>query len=64
MNGISDKNDELEKACRLVENACRSIGRDCQVMFLDDGVSLAPTNWAGDSWGDTLFDAIQDARMA
>jgi hypothetical protein len=53
--------NELRNACRLVENVCRSLGKDCQVIFTDKLVSVAPPEWAGDSTGVTLFDAIQDA---
>jgi hypothetical protein len=55
--------EELKKACVLVENICRSLGRDCTVVFHRDGVSVAPPEWAGDSTGDTLFEALEDALI-
>lgn len=54
---------ELKDACRIVENACRSLGRDCQVGFHGKGVTVAPVNWPGESGGDTLYDAIKDGQQ-
>lgn len=56
--------DELEllEACRLVEDVARSLGKDCQIIFTDTVVSVAPLSWAGDSTGKTLYDALTDAR--
>lgn len=51
----------LKDACREIENLCRSLGRDCQVMFIDNGVSIAPLSWSGDSFGNTFYDALKDA---
>ena len=52
---------ELENACLIVERACRSLGKDCQVIFTLDGVEIAPLSWPGSSTGKTLFAALQDA---
>lgn len=52
---------KLKDACREIENLCRSLGRDCQVIFTDKGVSIAPPSWAGDSFGKTFYDALKDA---
>lgn len=59
----SDKLELLE-ACRLVENVARSLGKDCQIIFTDTVVSVAPLSWAGDSTGKTLYDALTDARKS
>lgn len=48
----------LEDACRVVERYARRLGKDCQIIFLDTEVSVAPLSWAGDSTGETLFDAM------
>ena len=54
-------NPNLTDACREIENLCRSLGRDCQVIFTDKGVSIAPLSWAGDSFASTLYDALDEA---
>jgi hypothetical protein len=53
--------NEHKEACRTVENLCRALGKDCQVIFGIDFVSVAPLEWPGDSTGKTLADALQDA---
>lgn len=53
---------DLKKACNLVERHCRALGKNCTVVFTHDGVSIAPPAWAGDSFGDTLFEALSDAE--
>lgn len=55
------KEERLREACRLVENVARSLGKDCQIIFTDECVSVAPVSWAGDSTGKTLYDALCDA---
>lgn len=52
---------ELKDACKLVENLCRRLGKDCLVTFTDKCVSVAPPSWSGDSTGDTLYEALNDA---
>jgi hypothetical protein len=49
---------EEQKACVIVERLARSIGKDCQIIFTNDGVSIAPLSWSGDSFGDTLATAF------
>ena len=51
----------LKDACQTVERYCRSLGRDCQVIFSDKGVSVAPLSWAGDSFGDSFYESLMDA---
>ena len=53
---------ELKKACALVERHCRSLGKDCTVIFTLNGVSIAPQEWAADSFGETLFEALEEAE--
>lgn len=62
MRSLSE--DQLRESCRLVENVARSLGKDCQIIFTDDRVSVAPVSWAGDSTGKTLYDALCDARKS
>lgn len=59
-----NEQQELEKACRLVENLCRSLGKDTQVIFGTRVVSVAPPAWVGDSTGVTLYEALTDALKA
>lgn len=54
-------NPELKDACREIENLCRSLGRDCQVIFTDRGVSIAPLSWNADSFGKTFYDALKES---
>ena len=55
---------EFEKFCRILERRCRSLGKDCQVIFTDEGVSIAPPKWAGDSFGISLYKALLDAEAS
>lgn len=55
---------QLADACRLVENMARSLGKDCQIIFTDTVVSVAPLSWSGDSTGKTLYEALLDARKS
>jgi len=55
---------ELAAACRIVENVARSLGKDCQILFTDTVVSVAPLSWSGDSTGETLYEALTDARKS
>ena len=54
--------EELQKACQTVERHLRSIGKDCEVIFTDDGVHIAPLAWSGDVVEETLFEALQEAK--
>jgi hypothetical protein len=56
------KYESFKKSCQLVENRLRQLGKNCQVIFTDDCVSVAPAEWSGDSTGDTLYEAIKDAE--
>jgi hypothetical protein len=50
------------EACRIVENLLRSLGgKNVQVCIMPDIVSVAPVEWAGDSTGNTLAEAMEDA---
>ena len=56
---------EQVDACRVVENLLRSLGGKCvQVSVMPDVVSVAPVEWAGDSTGKTLAEALADALKA
>lgn len=58
---MSTLTKEQQEACRIVENLCRSCGRDCTVIFGDTLVSVAPPAWAGDSTGPTFAEALEEA---
>jgi hypothetical protein len=50
------------QACGIVENLLRSLGGKCvQVSVTPKLVSVAPVEWAGDSTGTTLAEALSDA---
>lgn len=53
---------DLKEACLLVEIACRELGPDCQVIFSNDGVEIAPLGWGGSSTGKDLYEALEDAK--
>jgi hypothetical protein len=53
---------ELKRACEVVERYARSIGKDCEVIFLDDGVQVAPPSWGGCVFAETLYDALKEAK--
>lgn len=55
---------KFEEACQLVENRCRRLGKDCQIIFTDVCVEVAPLSWAGSSTGRTLADAINKASLS
>lgn len=56
---------EQKEACRIVENMLRSLGGKCvQVCITPDVVSVAPVEWAGDSTGKTLAEALADAQKS
>jgi hypothetical protein len=50
--------EKLKDPCRIIENLCRSLGRDCQIIFTDEGVSIAPLSWAGDCFDKTFYDCL------
>lgn len=51
----------LKDPCRTIENLCRSLGKDCQIIFTDKGVSIAPLSWSGDCFNKTLYDTLIQA---
>lgn len=55
---------ELKKACELVERYARAVGKDCEIIFLDDGVQVAPPSWGGSVFNETLYDALKEARQS
>lgn len=60
MNAAQRK--ELKSACEKVERFARLIGRDCQVLFLDNEVQVAPLSWGGAVNEPTLYDALVQAE--
>lgn len=54
--------EQFKDACRLVENRCRALGKNCEVIFMPDGVQVAPPSWPGAAVGKTLHDAIKEAE--
>ena len=55
---------ELKQACEIVERYARSLGKDCEVIFLDDGVQIAPPSWSGAVFEETLYTALKEARRS
>ncbi len=62
IGGDDVKDDEIMAACVLVERVARSIGKDCEIIFTDEGVQVALLSWGGCSTGETLYEALKDAR--
>jgi hypothetical protein len=59
--GEEVKADEVQTACETVERLARSIGKDCQIIFTKDGVSIAPLSAGGDTWGPDLYQTLKEA---
>jgi predicted transcriptional regulator len=57
-----DPNAKLKEACKIVEKHCRSIGKDCEVIFLDDSVQLGCLSWSGCGCYDDLYEAIIESK--
>lgn len=55
---------ELKRACEVVERYARGVGKDCEIIFTDDGVQVAPPSWGGSVFSDTLYDALKEARQS
>jgi len=53
--------DDIKNACRVIENLCRSLGKDTTIIFTDKLVSIAPPSWSGDSTGETLYEALTES---
>lgn len=53
------KDNELKKACDLVEKACREIGNNCEIVFLEKEIQLARLDWEGYCVEKTLFEVIE-----
>lgn len=51
----------LEEACRIVEAAAKKIGKNCEILFAEDGVQVAPLEWSGYAFGKTLYGALHEA---
>ena len=57
------KEQELKKACEIVEQYGRRIGRDLVIVLCEDEtVSVAPANWNADVVNDDLYTALKDAE--
>ena len=54
--------EEIQDVCRILENRFRQLGKDCQVVFANSFVSVAPTSWAGDATGKDLYSALIEAE--
>lgn len=61
---MGELDDEFKKACAIVERRARSIGPECQIIFCDDGVSVALLSWAGDVVNENLYLALLEARAS
>jgi hypothetical protein len=59
---MKNKDMEFANACTLVENFARTLGKDCQIIFADDGVEVAPLSWAGSTVEKTLYQSLTEAR--
>jgi hypothetical protein len=53
---------KLREACERVEQFSRTIGKDCEIIFMDQGVQVAPLSWSGDVVGKNLFEALIEAH--
>ena len=51
-----------KEACQIVEAMARAIGQDCEIIFCDDFVQVAPLGWSGYSAGSSLYAAIKGAK--
>jgi hypothetical protein len=58
---MENNNTNIKKACVLIERLCRQLGKDCTITFTNEGVSIAPLSWPGESFGETFHDALIDA---
>lgn len=56
--------EDIKNVSRILENRLRALGKECQVQFLNDCVTIAPPAWPGESSGDTFYEALKDAEMA
>lgn len=54
--------EELKHACMIVERIARSIGPDCEIIFTEDGVQVAPLSWSGCVTEIDLFTALTQAK--
>jgi hypothetical protein len=54
----------IPEACLIVERLCRSLGRDCQVIFTVDGVEIAPLSAPGSTTGGDLYSTLKEAMEA
>lgn len=54
---------DIKNVSRILENRLRALGKECQVQFLNDCVTIAPPAWSGESSGDTFYEALKDAEM-
>ena len=59
---MSEQDDELKRACEIVERHIRAIGDNCQVITSVDGVELAPISWTGSVFEKDLYSAIKEGR--
>lgn len=55
---------ELKRACEVVERYARAVGKDCEIIFTDDGVQVAPLSWSGSVFEETLYTALKEARQS
>lgn len=52
---------ERKRACEIVEQMARDVGKDCEIIFLDGAVQVAPLGDSGYSDGDNLYEALTEA---
>jgi len=52
---------QLRAACQIVEAYARAIGPDCEIIFCEKDVQVAPLSWGGCVNADTLYDALVEA---
>lgn len=55
---------QLRAACQIVETYARAIGPDCEIIFCEKDVQVAPLSWGGCVNADTLYDALKEARQS
>lgn len=54
---------QLRVACQIVEMYARAIGPDCEIIFCEKDVQIAPLRWKGCVNAETLYDALTEAYL-
>jgi hypothetical protein len=52
---------QLRAACEIVETYARAVGPNCEIIFCEKDVQIAPLHWSGCVNAETLYDALVEA---